>query len=169
MIIKSLFRRYERWNPVHPTYGTFWGIGAGIGCGIGWGPGFGPEVIGYVGAGCGAGFHVGITLLGVGIGLPANYLPTLPHTAFMVTRRGAIDVAQAGSVLESRSSTGNRWGDTGSHISDMKQREFVSFPGFKLDGLTQNTRDLPDVKNMMVSHAKHISGCLESIRRRFFP
>ncbi|KAL0324127.1 UNVERIFIED_CONTAM: Cadmium-induced protein AS8 [Sesamum calycinum] len=80
MIIKSLFRRYERWNPVHPTYGTFWGIGAGIGCGIGWGPGFGPEVIGYVGAGCGAGFHVGITLLGVGIGLPAYYLPTLPHS-----------------------------------------------------------------------------------------
>ncbi|XP_011092612.1 cadmium-induced protein AS8-like isoform X2 [Sesamum indicum] len=168
MIIKSLFRRYERWNPVHPTYGTFWGIGAGIGCGIGWGPGFGPEVIGYVGAGCGAGFHVGITLLGVGIGLPANYLPTLSHSAFMVTRRGAIDDAQAGSVLESRSSAGNCWGDTGSHISDMKQREFVSFPGFKLDGLTQ-IRDFPDVKNMMVSHAKHISGCLESVSRRFFP
>ncbi|KAL0329875.1 UNVERIFIED_CONTAM: Cadmium-induced protein AS8 [Sesamum radiatum] len=165
MIIKSLFRRYERWNPVHPTYGTFWGIGAGIGCGIGWGPGFGPEVIGYVGAGCGAGFHVGITLLGVGIGLPAYYLPTLPHSAFTVTRRGAIDVAQAGSVHESRSSAGNSWG----HISDMKQREFVLFPGFNLDSLTQNIRDFPDVKNMMVSHAKHISGCLESVSRRFFP
>lgn len=80
MIIKSLFKRYERWNPVHPTYGAFWGIGIGIGCGIGWGPGFGPEVIGYVGAGCGAGFNVGFTLLGVGIGLPANYLFTVPHS-----------------------------------------------------------------------------------------
>lgn len=74
MIIKGLFRRYERWNPVHPTMGTFWGMGIGIGCGVGWGPGFGPEVIGYVGAGCGVGFSVGITLVGFGIGLPSNYL-----------------------------------------------------------------------------------------------
>ncbi|KVH91612.1 hypothetical protein Ccrd_006369 [Cynara cardunculus var. scolymus] len=67
MIIKGLFRRYERWNPVHPTSGAFWGMGIGVGCGIGWGPGFGPDVIGYVGAGCGVGFSVGITLAGVGI------------------------------------------------------------------------------------------------------
>lgn len=72
MIIKGLFRRYERWNPVHPTRGTFWGMGIGIGCGVGWGPGFGPEVIGYVGAGCGIGFSVGFTLAGVGVGLPMN-------------------------------------------------------------------------------------------------
>lgn len=74
MIIKSLFKRYERWNPVHPTAGAFWGIGIGLGCGVGWGPGFGPEVIGYVGAGCGVGFSVGFTLAGFGIGLPANGL-----------------------------------------------------------------------------------------------
>ena len=79
MIIKGLFRRYERWNPVHPTSGAFWGMGIGIGCGIGWGPGFGPEVIGYVGAGCGVGFSVGITLAGVGIGLPANFLIEVPY------------------------------------------------------------------------------------------
>ncbi|KAI3879883.1 hypothetical protein MKW98_018122, partial [Papaver atlanticum] len=59
MIIKRLFRRYERWNPVHPITGAFWGMGLGIGCGIG----FGPEVIGYVGAGCGVGFSVGTILL----------------------------------------------------------------------------------------------------------
>lgn len=79
MIIKGLFRRYERWNPVHPTSGAFWGMGVGIGCGIGWGPGFGPEVIGYVGAGCGVGFSVGFTLLGAGIGLPANWLLQVPY------------------------------------------------------------------------------------------
>ena len=79
MIIKGLFRRYERWNPVHPTYGAFWGMGVGIGCGVGWGPGFGPEVIGYVGAGCGVGFSVGITLAGVGIGLPANFVTDVPY------------------------------------------------------------------------------------------
>lgn len=79
MIIKGLFRRYERWNPVHPTYGAFWGMGVGIGCGVGWGPGFGPEVIGYVGAGCGIGFNVGITFAGLGVGLPANFISEAPY------------------------------------------------------------------------------------------
>ncbi|KAK8458883.1 hypothetical protein SEVIR_2G034500v4 [Setaria viridis] len=74
MIIKGVLGRYERWNPVHPTAGTFWGVGLGLGCGVGWGPGFGPEVIGYVGAGCGVGFSVGFTLAGVGIGLPQHGL-----------------------------------------------------------------------------------------------
>ncbi|XP_039793347.1 forkhead box protein D1-like isoform X1 [Panicum virgatum] len=72
MIIKGVLGRYERWNPVHPTAGTFWGVGLGLGCGVGWG--FGPEVIGYVGAGCGVGFSVGFTLAGVGIGLPQHVL-----------------------------------------------------------------------------------------------
>ena len=79
MIIKGLCRRYERWNPVHPTSGAFWGMGIGIGCGVGWGPGFGPEAIGYVGAGCGVGFSVGITFVGFGIGLPANFLFQVPY------------------------------------------------------------------------------------------
>ena len=59
-------------------------MGLGIGCGVGWGPGFGPEVIGYVGAGCGAGFCVGITLAGIGIGLPANYVYTLPYNGTLI-------------------------------------------------------------------------------------
>ncbi|XP_021316433.1 uncharacterized protein LOC110435314 [Sorghum bicolor] len=66
--------RDQRWNPVHPTAGSFWGVGLGLGCGVGWGPGFGHEVIGYVGAGCGVGFSVGFTLAGVGIGLPQHGL-----------------------------------------------------------------------------------------------
>ncbi|KAK1681619.1 hypothetical protein QYE76_042467 [Lolium multiflorum] len=72
MIIKGMLGRYERWNPVHPTVGAFWGVGLGLGCGVGWGPGFGPEVIGYVGAGCGVGFSVGVTLAGIGVGLPQH-------------------------------------------------------------------------------------------------
>ena len=80
MIIKGLIRRYERWNPVHPTLGAFWGMGIGMGCGVGWGPGFGPEVIGYVGAGCGIGFCVGFTAAGLGIGLPANVLYHGPYS-----------------------------------------------------------------------------------------
>ncbi|CAD6221258.1 unnamed protein product [Miscanthus lutarioriparius] len=74
MIIKGVLGRYQRWNPVHPTAGAFWGVGLGLGCGVGWGPGFGPEVIGYVGAGCGVGFSVGFTLAGIGIGLPQHGL-----------------------------------------------------------------------------------------------
>lgn len=79
---------------MHPTYGSFWGMGVGIGCGIGWGPGFGPEVIGYVGAGCGVGFHVGVTLLGLGIGFPANFLFAIPH-------RGMILILKSFSVSQS--------------------------------------------------------------------
>ncbi|GAB2230279.1 hypothetical protein Droror1_Dr00014539 [Drosera rotundifolia] len=86
MIIKGLFRRYERWNPVHPTYGAFWGMGIGFGCGVGWGPGFGPEVVGYVGTGCGIGFNVGITLAGIGIGLPANAINEAPYNVLLATR-----------------------------------------------------------------------------------
>lgn len=84
MIIKGLFRRYERWNPVHPTMGAFWGMGFGVGCGVGWGPGFGPEVVGYVGSGCGVGFSVGFTVAGLGIGLPANYLYEVPYNGMHI-------------------------------------------------------------------------------------
>ena len=74
----SLFRRYKRWNPVHPTYGAFWGVGVGVGCGVGWGPGFGPESVGFVGSGCGVGINMGVTLVGIGIGLPASGLTCVP-------------------------------------------------------------------------------------------
>ncbi|MED6220073.1 hypothetical protein PIB30_041460 [Stylosanthes scabra] len=98
MIIKGLFRRYQRWNPVHPTYGAFWGMGVGLGCGVGWGPGFGPEVIGYVGAGCGIGFNVGFTLAGLGIGLPANFIFEAPFNAIMATRNSALEVARSNGL-----------------------------------------------------------------------
>nr|POF25706.1 cadmium-induced protein as8 [Quercus suber] len=99
MIIKGVFRRYERWNPVHPTSGTFWGMGIGIGCGVGWGPGFGPEAVGYVGAGCGVGFSVGITLVGFGIGIPANYLYEVPYNAVMATGSGAVELARSSGLV----------------------------------------------------------------------
>lgn len=89
MTIVGLFRRYKRWNPVHPTFGAFWGVGVGLGCGVGWGPGFGPEAVGFVGAGCGVGFSVGVTLIGIGVGLPASGLTCLPFDALMWTGKGA--------------------------------------------------------------------------------
>ncbi|KAF2308875.1 hypothetical protein GH714_022578 [Hevea brasiliensis] len=106
MIIKGLFRRYQRWNPVHPTFGTFWGMGLGIGCGVGWGPGFGPEVIGYVGAGCGVGFSVGITLAGFGIGLPANYVFEVPYNAIVATSRCALMFARSSGLLSGKDVAG---------------------------------------------------------------
>lgn len=78
MAIGGLIRGYKRWNPVHPTYGAFWGVGVGLGCGVGWGPGFGPAVVGFVGSGCGVGLSMGLSLLGVGIGLPASGLACIP-------------------------------------------------------------------------------------------
>eukprot|EP00250_Pteridium_aquilinum_P002380 c12579_g1_i2 orf=112-663(+) len=105
MTIAGLFRRYQRWNPVQPTYGAFWGMGVGVGCGVGWGPGFGPEIVGFVGSGCGLGFSVGITLIGFGIGLPASGLTSLPYNAltciacetFHFARGAAPVVASAGN------------------------------------------------------------------------
>ncbi|CAA0820441.1 Cadmium-induced protein AS8 [Striga hermonthica] len=166
MIIKNIFGRYERWNPVHPTRGAFWGIGLGLGCGIGWGPGFGPEVIGYVGAGCGVGFNVGITLLGIGVGLPANYLFTVPHNVFMVTRRGVLGIAQAG--LGSRSIEGDGWDKNIWQVSDLPHNLRASFSGFKIDGLRENMRDLSDVRTMLISNVEQITGCLQRAGRRLF-
>ncbi|XP_012837402.1 PREDICTED: cadmium-induced protein AS8-like isoform X1 [Erythranthe guttata] len=171
MIIKGIFKRYERWNPVHPTYGAFWGIGVGIGCGIGWGPGFGPEVIGYVGAGCGAGFHIGMTLLGIGIGFPASYLLTVPHSAFMATKKGALDFAQTGIRNGSRSSSaGDGWDEINSHnIPGVGQSQSASFSGFEYDNSTENQRSLAYVKSMLVPRAEHITGCLQRVSGGFFP
>lgn len=109
MIIKGLFRRYQRWNPVHPTAGAFWGMGIGIGCGVGWGPGFGPEVIGYVGAGCGVGFSVGITLAGVGIGLPLNIPVEAPYKALIATRSHAWQLMQSSNLLSVRNNATDEW------------------------------------------------------------
>ncbi|KAL0297476.1 UNVERIFIED_CONTAM: Cadmium-induced protein AS8 [Sesamum radiatum] len=169
MIIKSIFRRYERWNPVHPTYGAFWGVGVGIGCGVGWGPGFGPEVIGYVGAGCGAGFSVGITLLGFGIGLPANYLLEVPHSAFTVTRRGALDVARAGLLLGKRSRAGDGLSDIIPHMSDVEQSPCTSSSGFKIGSWTENIVDLADFRSMLVSNTKHVRDRFQRVSGSFFP
>ncbi|KAK9699038.1 hypothetical protein RND81_08G148800 [Saponaria officinalis] len=107
MIIKGLFRRYQKWNPVHPTSGAFWGMGVGIGCGVGWGPGFGPEVVGYVGAGCGVGFSVGITFAGFGIGLPAKVLIDGPYKAVTASSIYTWDLVRSSSLLTVKNESGD--------------------------------------------------------------
>ncbi|KAL1552704.1 cadmium-induced protein AS8-like isoform X2 [Salvia divinorum] len=165
MLIKGLFGRYERWNPVHPTIGAFWGVGIGIGCGVGWGPGFGHEVVGYVGAGCGAGFNVGITFLGVGIGLPANYLSRAPHSALVVAKKGSLEESLTGS----RSAMEDGWDTNSSDISGTEQSRGASFSGFKVDSLKENLRDLPDVRSVLASHTKHVTDCLHRVSAGLIP
>nr|KAJ0200669.1 hypothetical protein LSAT_V11C600326510 [Lactuca sativa] len=154
MIIKGLFRRYERWNPVHPTSGAFWGMGIGVGCGIGWGPGFGPDVIGYVGAGCGVGFSVGITLAGVGIGLPANRILKVPFSAFMATRSGAMDFARSNGLLGTSSANDDisgmeRWVSNFNHEQSVDKR--VKFLG---------------MNRFMSSQAKLVLGYFDELKTR---
>ncbi|KAF7127887.1 hypothetical protein RHSIM_Rhsim11G0026000 [Rhododendron simsii] len=163
MIIKGLFRRYERWNPVHPTSGAFWGMGIGFGCGVGWGPGFGPEVIGYVGAGCGFGFSVGITLAGFGIGLPANYVLEVPYSVFsrklislslslslslspavMATRSSALEIARSSGLLNLRNGSASGWSNIGPHISGIQQKALGRFSISKL-GDSFNLSEMPRV------------------------
>ncbi|XP_072987707.1 cadmium-induced protein AS8 isoform X2 [Typha latifolia] len=130
MIIKGLFRRYERWNPVHPTLGTFWGMGIGVGCGVGWGPGFGPEVIGYVGAGCGIGFSVGFTLAGVGIGLPQNVLLQIPHNA-SATSNAPLESARTYAFTIMKNVAGDTFNFLMPYISFARKATIRKFSNFK--------------------------------------
>ncbi|XP_059656986.1 cadmium-induced protein AS8 isoform X2 [Cornus florida] len=163
MIIKGLFRRYERWNPVHPTSGAFWGMGIGLGCGVGWGPGFGPEVIGYVGAGCGVGFSVGITLAGFGIGLPADFVFEVPYNAFRATRSGALQLARSSGLLTSKYVAGDGWSSIEPHISGLQRQASGTFSSFKHKRFLDNRVDLSDMKNRISLQTRsffdHITKC----------
>eukprot|EP00899_Mesostigma_viride_P014528 jgi/Mesvir1/23076/Mv10001-RA.1 len=78
--IRNFFLALVNRNPVHPTIGTFSGLGLGLGCGVGWGLGIGMPALGYVGAGCGVGFTVGFTFAGIGVGLPLIWQQTTSIT-----------------------------------------------------------------------------------------
>ncbi|XP_073219950.1 cadmium-induced protein AS8 isoform X2 [Cicer arietinum] len=149
MIIKGLFRRYERWNPVHPTYGAFYGMGVGIGCGVGWGPGFGPEVVGYVGAGCGIGFNVGITLAGFGIGLPANIIFAAPYNALLATKSSALKLARSGGLLSSTQTSEDVRIRNVPCVSDFQREAGEKLSCFRQNYLTINGTDIFDMKNSL--------------------
>ncbi|CAB4309473.1 unnamed protein product [Prunus armeniaca] len=168
MIIKGLFRRYERWNPVHPTSGAFWGLGVGIGCGIGWGPGFGPEVVGYVGAGCGVGFSVGFTLLGAGIGLPANWLLQVPYNAAMATRSGALGFGQSSGLPFSKNIAGEGWNNIAPCFTNLQREASGRFSSFKQQHLLDKGVDLSEMKSRLSVNASSMCESLEAFRGRFF-
>ncbi|KAK3037635.1 hypothetical protein RJ639_030412, partial [Escallonia herrerae] len=167
MIVKGLCRRYERWNPVHPTSGAFWGMGVGVGCGVGWGPGFGPEVIGYVGAGCGVGFSVGITLAGFGIGLPANWLFEVPFNAFMATRTGALAIAHSRGLHNMRKITRDGWSNIGPHVSGLQKEASERFLSFKHEHSLDKFLDFPDMNSRIASQSRCILDHIGKFRSRF--
>ncbi|XP_057478759.1 cadmium-induced protein AS8 isoform X2 [Actinidia eriantha] len=167
MIIKGLFRRYERWNPVHPTSGAFWGMGIGFGCGVGWGPGFGPEVIGYVGAGCGVGFSVGITLAGFGIGLPANYVFEVPYNALMATRSGALDIARSSGLLGLRNVSASGWSNIAPHITEVQTKVLERFSSSKHKDSCNEMVDLSAMRSIMSTHTRSILDNLRNFGARF--
>ncbi|RRT71205.1 hypothetical protein B296_00004903, partial [Ensete ventricosum] len=167
MIIKGLFRRYQRWNPVHPTVGTFWGMGIGIGCGVGWGPGFGPEVIGYVGAGCGAGFSVGITLAGIGIGLPQNGLTQIAYNAF-TTKTGSLDSARSCALTTMKSVAEDSLNYTAPYISFLRKETSWRLSRLKSNICVQRA----GLNNLNTAVSKHIQStleCLEACKDNFWP
>ncbi|GAB2296099.1 hypothetical protein Dimus_030236 [Dionaea muscipula] len=156
MIIKGLFRRYERWNPVHPTCGAFWGMGIGIGCGVGWGPGFGPDVVGYVGAGCGIGFNVGITFTGVGIGLPANFIMEAPCNALSATRSITSGIQSLKNV------SWDGWiAEVGPTVSSLQREANDTFSNLISNDSPSKTIDISQIRGAILSHTKPV---LERLR-----
>lgn len=137
MTIANLFKRYERWNPVHPTYGAFWGIGIGVGCGVGWGPGFGPEVIGYVGSGCGVGFSVGVTFVGFGVGLPASGLTSIPYNVVSATGYGMIEFAKYNAFPAIAHIAGLGWDYAIPRVSDLERRAHMELSKLRLESPLQ--------------------------------
>ncbi|KAH9288321.1 hypothetical protein KI387_032438, partial [Taxus chinensis] len=160
MTIANLFKRYERWNPVHPTYGAFWGLGIGVGCGVGWGPGFGPEVIGYVGSGCGLGFSVGVTFVGFGIGLPASGLTSVPYNAVSATGYGMIDFAKYNAVPAITHIAGLGWDYAIPHISKFERNTSAEFSKLRLAYLLHWNRHARNtenrINNQLSSLRKHV-------------
>ncbi|XP_058071632.1 cadmium-induced protein AS8 isoform X1 [Magnolia sinica] len=169
MIIKGLFRRYERWNPVHPTFGAFWGMGIGIGCGVGWGPGFGPEVIGYVGSGCGVGFSVGITLAGVGIGLPANFLIQIPYNALEGARSGAFKFARSSALPIMKNVAGDGWNNVVPYVSGFNKEARGRLSGFKVDRSFGLGIDLPELHKCVTYHVQSVLESLGAFKDRRLP
>ncbi|WCJ20618.1 Cadmium-induced protein AS8 [Euphorbia peplus] len=157
MIIKGLFRRYERWNPVHPTSGTFWGMGLGIGCGVGWGPGFGPEVIGYVGAGCGIGFSVGITFAGLGIGLPANYVIQIPYNGIMATRRQALALVRSSGITPEKDVARYYWDNVAPGICELQRETTRRLSSFNNNLFLDKRINLRNMQSHLCVHAKSVS------------
>ncbi|KAH0454871.1 hypothetical protein IEQ34_016795 [Dendrobium chrysotoxum] len=167
MIIKGIFRRYERWNPVHPTLGSFWGMGIGIGCGVGWGPGFGPEVVGYVGAGCGMGFSVGVTLAGIGIGLPVNGVDQIPHNGF-ITSSGTLELARSNALwMMSSVTVGLR--HFAPYMSFLMKETFGRLSSLKYKASLLQPIELNKLNRTISSHVKSTVESFQDFRDQGWP
>nr|XP_010906689.1 cadmium-induced protein AS8 isoform X1 [Elaeis guineensis] len=168
MIIKGLLRRYERWNPVHPTVGAFWGMGIGLGCGVGWGPGFGPEVVGYVGAGCGVGFSVGVTLAGVGVGLPRNGLIRIPLNAF-ITGSGSLESARSYALTTVKSVAEDGLNYVAPHISFWRKENSGRLSSCKTNIHFDHRVKLTELSKTLSMHIRSTLECFEAVKDQCWP
>nr|XP_010906698.1 cadmium-induced protein AS8 isoform X2 [Elaeis guineensis] len=164
MIIKGLLRRYERWNPVHPTVGAFWGMGIGLGCGVGWGPGFGPEVVGYVGAGCGVGFSVGVTLAGVGVGLPRNGLIRIP-----LNGSGSLESARSYALTTVKSVAEDGLNYVAPHISFWRKENSGRLSSCKTNIHFDHRVKLTELSKTLSMHIRSTLECFEAVKDQCWP
>lgn len=153
---------------MHPTAGTFWGMGIGVGCGVGWGPGFGPEVIGYVGAGCGVGFSVGITLAGVGIGLPMNGLLQVPYNAF-ATSNDTLEFTSINAFATMKSIFEDGWNYVSPRINFPKMGASERPPSFKIKAPLAESDELDKINKAVTVHTKSTLDSLAALKDRYSP
>ncbi|CAA6669913.1 unnamed protein product [Spirodela intermedia] len=138
-------------------------MGIGVGCGVGWGPGFGPEVIGYVGAGCGVGFSVGLTLAGVGVGLPANALIEVPYN---VTSRSAENALRFARSITARNIFEERWDCVVPQISVLTKTAHDRLSCFNVKLPLSEGFDLTELSKSVSCRAQSTLECLDAFINR---
>lgn len=153
---------------MHPTLGAFWGMGVGIGCGVGWGPGFGPEVIGYVGAGCGVGFSVGVTLAGIGIGLPVNGVVQIQHDA-CISSNGTLEFARSNALSTMNSAVIGFKLSFAPYMTFLMKETFGSFSSLKNKASLLQTIEINKLNQDISSHLKSALESFHGFRNHGWP
>nr|GEV79411.1 cadmium-induced protein AS8 isoform X2 [Tanacetum cinerariifolium] len=98
---------------------------------------------------------VGITLAGVGVGLPANRLLKVPFSAVMATRSGAMDFARSSGLVGATSING------GVDVSGIQR--WVS--SFNHEQSADNKVTFSGINRLMSSQAKFVLDCFDGLKR----
>ncbi|KAG6537651.1 hypothetical protein ZIOFF_002746 [Zingiber officinale] len=138
-------------------------ISDSVGCGVGWGPGFGPEVIGYVGAGCGVGFSVGITLAGIGGGLPRNDLFQILYNA-TTTKAAPFDMAKSSTFIIMKGVAEDSLNFVAPHISFLRKETSWRLSKLKSNIHVQGT-ELNKLNTVVSKKIQSTLECLEAFKQ----
>ncbi|KAF5735820.1 cadmium-induced protein AS8 [Tripterygium wilfordii] len=134
-------------EPCASNFWSFWSMRIAIGCGVWWGSVFGPVVIGYFGAGCGVGFSMGFTLVGIGIGLPADFVFEVPYNA----RSGALEFSQSNHLLSARNVARGGWKNIASRIAVLQREARGRFLSVKENNLFGHMTSILPIHAMSIS------------------